>query len=541
MSTDKNDRYGLISGTQGADHFRPRIAGVKDMLENGYVTRGKISAIAISFILVLILIPDVNGQESIPERGEGGRPYTLSRGITHEFGGGSYLLFRFNDTVTFGIVYGNAKVSAPITVFSRGFSIDGFHGRGPVLSSVFTAYRLDGIVEYDDLDGNGNLDRGLGDGNPDGDPGGDEETVPDDQEGISKSISLKRDWTLSPIRSMDDRSRNSWSFRLIAKDIPYDQRGPEMEKKGLVEEVMFTFHITVKPVEARARIVEIDSRGSKDDVSSTTSETEKELHGHLLDLEVDHSIRGWDPDTDSRRASLHLRTNMVMGRTFGPDDLSLEDATSKVLRRTGIKGTTSRNEDFLRIPDIVDYRTDEVSTSAGDGRIMMDTGGPGSTSIGFVSGIDTGNGKELARDFANLQIHSVDWKGPRDKFWDNSLTSNGNTYGVMISGGFNYPASEMIIHDPNIRTYGWTLEDKSSSFEVPQTNQTGPLQVLGSPITLPIIIGSVIILVVGLIALSLSFKRREVWVINDELMDEEEEEVFTVRSRKRDWDELKID
>ena len=178
-----------------------------------------------------------------------------------------------------------------------------------------------------------------------------------------------------------------------------------------------------------------------------------------------------------------------------------------------------------------------MEITVADGRFELDTGGPKASSIRFVSKLETTSQES---EEANLQIHGFTGIGPNDPLWRNSLTRKGDTYGVRISAGFNYPASSEIVHDPKITTYGWIPEGYPQTEEPTQTNQTGPLGYLDPSVSLPIVIGALLILIIGVVAIALSFRRREVWVINDDLMEEEEEEVFNVKTRKRDWEELKI-
>ena len=91
-------------------------------------TGGMKTAAAVTAFLILIITiytSTVEGQETERESVLSADSsaellaYIVNRGVTKSaFGGGSYLIVKFNRTLTFGVVYGNTRMKGPISIFT---------------------------------------------------------------------------------------------------------------------------------------------------------------------------------------------------------------------------------------------------------------------------------------------------------------------------------------------------------------------------------------------------------------------------------------
>jgi len=128
--------------------------------------------------------------------------------------------------------------------------------------------------------------------------------------------------------------------------------------------------------------------------------------------------------------------------------------------------------------------------------------------------------------------------GPDSEIWNNPLLNGRRGAGISITGGYTYPPSGSIYHDPGIGAVGFlTLPDR-------RTDDGGSENVIVNLIqehtTATILItAGVIALAVGAAAI-LTYTRRGGLVRDEELRWEQEEELFLVDRRKKDWEALKI-
>lgn len=173
---------------------------------------------------------------------------TESSGPTPILGGGDHVMVRFGSDAAFGVVYGNA--TNPNNVYLAAIKAR-YLGVGQVYDQqgkqvasnrpikIYTLYavKLDDIVEFKDVNGNGIADytRAYDNGT------GSFTTYTPSSDNFYKRVDLKTSWARSPVVRVNATGYRSWTFNVSASNLPYVGIGSTAT--GTLPLVRFTFHL----------------------------------------------------------------------------------------------------------------------------------------------------------------------------------------------------------------------------------------------------------------------------------------------------------
>ena len=451
--------------------------------------------------------------------------------------GGKVLKLILGEESSLTFIWGTRENRGPITVITGGVDVLGHvdHGNGnvPIRSEAITVYTLQGLVEFEDADNNGIYNMGSGISR---DTGG---------EKIMKSASLSLAWTFHQKPPVNTGEGLEWTFSLEARNITYTRIASDsgsltassVDARIFLELVKFVFHIRVTPA-GEVRLL-TDYRTDTVSTSSAAGESVKTrypMEGLTSSVKMDHLIRGWDFAGDNRRPMIMLKFRLGMGRTFDASLVrELYDRVKTIYYGSSslaysAEGRESRfwTEDNREVKGIFSNATDRGALSL----LLGDRALAGFLWSGSNFSDPVGSRNTMA-PMALLEDPQL--MGPVHGLWSTRLIAAKLGLGVSFSGVFHYRGGADIYHDPEIRTVGWKVK--------PKDDDTGRDSILpGWFRERPGVSAVLVILVISiLVAVSIiaSLTRRRFDQGDEELLREEEEEIFEVRTRKRDWDRLK--
>jgi hypothetical protein len=500
------------------------------------------SALIISVLFLQFIIPFTEGQDlSKAEVAPLNEviPHKLSRGWTREFGGGSYIKIDIGEpqTATLIFIWGNRDIKAPITIIARGVDVGGQQDlrngtKVPVTSETVTVYRLEGLVEFEDSNKNGFYD-----------PSPRVSTVDSAQDRIMKAISLSLAWTFKQRAPRTTEDGLAWEFSIEARNVTYSRntdtalRQVAVDRTStFVELIRFTFHLSVSKNKETGSVLEIKPATSTTLSSENVKDARREMEKLDVKTKMDHHISGWDFSSDNKKPTLMLKFNMHMGRTF--DRSIIDDISDPV--RSRYFGDPSIGIKYSDIPRSVLWEEGGASPSLNG----LDTSGEGD--IGMLNDkrvltrffwndelleINDAGGRTLR---SNLQIYNLSIMGPNSKIWQNEFFKGRIGIGITITGAYIYPRALNIHHDPGIEIFGWSMAEE---IHVEDDYPFIPGEITFEEVSALLAVIAVMILVA--VAIILSLTRRRMDPGDEELRREEEEEIFVVKTRKRDWDQLR--
>ncbi|MGA1873444.1 MAG: hypothetical protein ACMUHY_07200 [Thermoplasmatota archaeon] len=496
-------------------------------------------------LIVSFVIPAAAGQE-ISERALLTEPlqHKITRGRTTEFGGGSFIRIDFGERATLVFIWGTREDRGPITVISRGADILGHRytengTKVPVLSDSVTVYRLEGLVEFEDENRNGIYD-----------PSPTTSTVDAaSSDRIIKASTFDLAWTFQQRAPVVTRDGIEWSFSLEARNVSYSRivsdttalTAAAVRPATFVESIKFVFHLKASVSSEKRTLIDLRSDTVSTSLSAETGSKDHETERLNLTTKMDHVINGWDFAGDNQRPALMLRFGLHMGRTY---DLPTAREVFSLIR-----------DHFYGDSSVMVDQTEDGSSTIWDearNRVIvkkLDTIGSGGISLirkgSELSGIfwddrllefnDEG-GRTLK---ARVQVTNVSLIGPEGSVWKSSFLKTRSGIGITVKGVFTYPRSVNIHHDPGIQTFAWSLKKEprrdDGHWYDHWWEDAGDL-IKGRQVSVSLVLVIVCLLVAVAIVSSLSRRRMD---RGDEELRREEEEIFVVRTRKRDWDKLR--
>lgn len=428
----------------------------------------------VGIVLMALLFGSVGAGLAQAEPSEIDRHVRLELGTTTEFGGGDYVALNMtqNDTLAFfGVVYGTEEdpnavilVSAYVAYLGAAEIRDengGIMATVPIPVLRVYAQGLGLLIEFNDTGFPSSQGRiGANNGVFDFAKSSDDMMDFDIRatEPIYKAVSLERAWERSEVvetSNVEDGSAKEWTFTLTARDVLYDriwdrQPGffddgsrPGTPEDGVVEEISFIFHVGARVDEVGVMVpfyrVTID-----DNMTILDSEEidPRPYEGVSLsaDFKYDHVVKGWDFTAKSETSKLMLESLVIFG-TFIPGPVNqwldaqfvegyVEDGTGVAELETFTGGAidVESNDD---IPQEATILTKDSITFRDNWRKNGE--------LTWVSNVTVDQEeKEMY-----YQIHAGT-SGLRianekdDKF-----------RGVVLVGGYIYPAGSDIFHDPS--------------------------------------------------------------------------------------------
>ncbi len=499
--------------------------------------------------------------------------HKIITGKTEAFGGGDYILVNMNETMTFGIIHGSKDHNAPITIFTKGLDVLGaFRGKNgtfPLTSNIFTIYRFTYLMEFNDTNNNDRYDPGR---SFNSEMGADRPI---------KRLNLSLNWQRSELRKRNTSSGFEWGLSLYASNVSYtrdvqktadrittvskdeaddqpttvskdeaddqpttvskdeaDDQPTTVSKDEVLELIKFDIRISV--TRGRSSITfhtyELNSVRDKFDLVIRERKIE-DLRSARVNWKVDHRILGWDFSPVNDNPKLMLGFDLTFARSYNSiaalraDIIStIGDDGSKV--SIPIKGA----ESSIWIEDVNSpTRVEESGLDAGD--ISMGTSSVKSRFF-WKRELDRLPSTISRQIDTKLFLYEYELIGPASDIWENSILRGNSGVGIRIKGGYTYPALRMIVHDPGIEALGFrppVFREVSD----PGWGETVINAIQGNT-TITIFFTLVVILIAIATAAILTLSRKGNMYHDQELKFEQEEELFAVSRRKKDWDSLRI-
>ncbi len=418
------------------------------------------------------------------------RHVRLELGTTSDFGGGDYVALNMtqNDTLAFfGVVYGTEEdpnaiilVSAYVAYLGGAEIRDengGIMAIVPIPVLRVYAQGLALMIEFNDTGFPSSQGRiGAGNGVFDFAKSSDDMMDFDIRatEPIYKALSLERAWERSEVvetSTVGDGSAKEWTFSLTARDVSYDkiwdrQPGffddgsrPGTPEDGVVEEITFVFHVGARVDEVGVMVpfyrVTLD-----DNMTIVDSEDAEPRYyeGVSLsaDFKYDHIVKGWDYTAKSETSKLMLESLIIFG-TFIPGPvnkwLDAQFVEGYVEDGTGVAELETFTGDAVDIESNDDIPP-EASILAKDSVRFRDNWRKNGE-LTWVSNV-TVDDEEKDMYF---QIHA----GTDGLRLTNEKTDKFR--GVVLLGGYIYPAGSDIYHDPSYSVQA-VLVDIRSEFNL---------------------------------------------------------------------------
>ncbi len=498
---------------------------------------------AVLSVLVMLILPlffiSGEAQENIEVLSRDAIPHKIFWGYLNDtdvLQGGKVLKLILGEESYLTFIWGTRENRGPITVITSGVDVLGHVDHGskkvPIRSQAITVYTLQGLVEVEDADDNGYY-------NP-------RSTLSTDTPGdrIVKAASLSLAWTFHQRPPVNTREGLEWTFSLEARNITYTRTTSDagsltassVDARIFLELVRFVFHIRVTPT-GEVRLL-TDYRTDTITTSSTaleSAEARYTMEGLASSVKIDHLIKGWDYARDNKRPMLMMKFKLGLGRTF--DASLVKDLYDRVKARyygssslafsTGSREVQFWAEESKEVKMVPPNATDEGAISLlNSGRVLAGFlwKGPSiSTSV---------DRRETA--VPTVAIDDPQLIGPYNGLWSHRLIASRLGLGVSLSGAFYYSGAADIYHDPEVRTVGWKVK--------PKGDDSGGTSILPGwfkerPGVSAVLVISVVVVLVAVSIIAALTRRR--YDMEDEELRREEEEIFEVRTRKRDWDRLK--
>ncbi|RLF67541.1 MAG: hypothetical protein DRN57_05575 [Thermoplasmata archaeon] len=482
-------------------------------------------------------------------------------GTTQVLGGGNYTIIDVGGPLAFGIIYGNGTRAGPITIFTRGAETVGLFREDNWTRALnvetYSVMRLNSLLEFNDTDDDGRFEPALTRY---------ELRRPDY---AVKKVDLSLEWEASPM--LEERTPRGYRFTMTlrARNVPYTVLGGsspdttsaarsegsgnrEMEKTenaemegntspervAVLDEVRFDITIELTREGRMVMIPTYSLRESTDDSTYLSVKRDKtyNLSGARAVWKMDHRISGWDFDPGNVNPELLLSFSLYFGKAYR-SQASL--GADRVAELVGKPSTVTANISGRSRTIWEEKRGQIIKSLSRIDEGEMDYGERMTTAwFHWKAGLGDGASPADSAERARLFLYGISIVGPDSEIWNNPLLNGRRGAGISITGGYTYPPSGSIYHDPGIGAVGFlTLPDR-------RTDDGGSENVIVNLIqehtTATILItAGVIALAVGAAAI-LTYTRRGGLVRDEELRWEQEEELFLVDRRKKDWEALKI-
>ncbi len=458
--------------------------------------------------------------------------HRIEFGRTELLGGGSYLRMDLEAGSSFMVVWGNRENPAPITLLSRGVDILGLETDendtvSSRMSKTMIYYRLDGIKEFHDINGNGIHDTGDADA-----------SRLTSAEPIEKGCSLRSVWRMEHERPRYENGVLNWKIWFTARNITYRLPEPtthaetaSQSRTGFLDRIRFDINLEVTKKEAE---LGFESSSLTDDLHAPDESRISEVNSRV---KIGQSIKGWDLGQDNRRPALGMTFTLKFLRTV---QLTREDRSDIIMDRVHetvlwARAENSTEKDLWK--DGMDPRENVDAFISRDGGLYLNR-----DRREIMRFLWSGTAfDDIARERMgiNLQLLRLDVIGPRDRLWSNPLLRGERGIGISITGTFLYNGTASFTHDPELGTSGMVLAKERDQQDDDEGVPSSSDLLLGlnrtEGISLLVLLIAVLLLVIVAVISSLS--RRRYANENEELM--REEEIFTVRPKKRDWDRLR--
>ncbi|MEE9600472.1 MAG: hypothetical protein V3W22_02040 [Thermoplasmata archaeon] len=427
----------------------------------------------VGLALVALLFGSLGAGLAQGEVSEIDRHVRLELGTTSDFGGGDYVALNMtqNETLAFfGVVYGTEEdPNAVILVSAYIAYLGGAEIRdenGGIMATVpmpvlrVYAQGLALLVEFNDTGFPSSQGRiGAGNGVFDFAKSSDDMMDFDVSatEPIYKAVSLERAWERSDVvetSTVGNGSAKEWTFSLTARNVTYDriwdrQPGffddgsrPGTLEDGVIEEVTFVFRVGARVDEVGVMVPFYRVTLGNDSIIDSEEIEPRFYEGVSLsaDFKYDHVIKGWDFTAKSETSKLMLESLIIFGTYIpGPVNnwLDAQFVEGYVEDGTGVAELETFTGDVIDLESNDDIPP-EATILAKDSISFRDNWRKNGE-LTWVSNV-TVDEEEKEMSF---QIHAGT-NGLRitnekdDKF-----------RGVVLLGGYIYPAGSDIYHDPS--------------------------------------------------------------------------------------------
>jgi hypothetical protein len=505
--------------------------------------KGRMLAAVLS-ALVMSTLPlfyfSVDAQEKIEAVPLDGIPHRIYWGYMNDtdlLQGGKVLKLILGEEASLVFIWGTRENRGPVTVISKGVDILGHIDHGskkvPIRSESVALYTLQTLVEFEDADHDGIYSQKPS------------LTADTPKDRTIKSASLDLAWTFQQRTPVNTKEGMEWTFSLEARNITYARIAKDtssltassVNARIFLEMVRFIFHVRVTPTgEVRLLTDYRTTSLSSADPAQEDMDRRYEMEGLNCSVKMDHIIKGWDYAEDNRRPMLMLKFHLGIGRTF--DASLVRDLYDKNKVRyygdAAIWYASNGREGDIWTESEKDLRGLVSNTTDGGVISLKNERRP---LAGFLW---TGRSITGSMDTRNTAVPTVvladpTLLGPFHGIWGSRLISSRLGLGVSFSGAFYYQGGADIYHDPEVRTVGWRIKPKADDGEgasiLPGWLEERP------GISAVLVISVIAVLVAVSIIAALT--RRRFDMEDEELRREEEEEIFEVKTRKRDWDKLR--
>jgi len=341
-------------------------------------------------------------------------------------------------------------------------------------------------------------------------------------EPVQKAVDLRTAWTLDFDRENDvviDHANQTaeLTFALSAYDLPYVHVRDDTPTGEVLDEVTITFHLTVRAVQRTVDMPWYKVEVGNNEVRHSKRMDNRTLNGTAIEsgMKYDHYINGWDYQVRNNNSRLMLTTYNVFA-TFIPGgvakwmksqflDNHMPDATGVAEYETDYEidqdtGNTStygaRGDDAGRNdsgtndsrPDDqgrVRYRADRQLTNriqrVATNRLDFNDNWGRVARFQWVSDVEsTVNGTTTTNESLTYQVHAMQQLQPfmycHDPDRLQEIRDRDVVRGIVILGGYIYPAGDTIFHDPLFEV-GTVLADLGDDLQK-LLNQLGILQIV---------------------------------------------------------------
>ena len=459
-------------------------------------------------------------------------------GKTEAFGGGDYILVNMNETMTFGIVHGSKDHNAPITIFTKGLDVLGaFRGKNgtfPLTSNIFTIYRFTYLMEFNDTNNNDRYDP---------------ERAYNFERGWDrpiKRLNLSLDWQRSELRKKNTSSGFEWGLSLYANNVSYTKdiqktadRITAVSREEVLEMIKFDIRISVTRGRSSITFHTYELNSVRDNYDLVIRERKiEDLMSARVNWKIDHRILGWDFSPANDNPKLMLGFDLTFARSYN----SIAALRADLISRIGI--------DSSRVSIPIKGTESSIWIEDVNSPTMVEESGLDAGDISMVSSTVKSRffwKRELDRLPLSATSKPVDTKlflyeyeqlGPASEIWGNAILNGIGGLGIRISGGYTYPALRMIVHDPGIEAFGF----RPPVFREGSDSGWGEMVItaIRENTTITMVLTFGVILIAIATAAIITVSRKGDMYHDQELKFEQEEVLFAVSRRKKDWDSLRI-
>ncbi len=393
-------------------------------------------------------------------------------GSTTALGGGDHVFVRFGTDAAFGVVYGTNTTHNNIYIVAikarylgvaqvvdqAGASVA---TNRPIKIYTLYAAKLDSLIEFRDLNGNGIADYARVYNSTTGGF----TTYINRGDTLFKKVDLNTNWTLSPIVQANGTSYRNWTFNLTARNLPYTAVANYTGSvAGVLPLVRFTFHLNASLEQIdNATVpqwkVTVGTVNGNTVVTNLTKLADLTVSGKAVhyDLKWDQDVEGWIYSAGNAagvRRRILLEFGAVVGNLI---PAALVDAWfgSGVLSRVGETGTAQ-------------FTTATGTNTANDTTRYLAVQRLQSPFLNF-----TGNWTRIARMVwvSNSLVDGVVepvYGQIVGGFRFAAIGEQGNAFvGFVILAGLSFRGGAVIIHDPTVST------DVQADLQLPVTPAPG--------------------------------------------------------------------